>query len=87
MIKTLTLTPTLRAAIDSVDRAQRAARPGCESASLVELLKLGLADELLLAIAAQAGVGRVAALERLPKARAVSVVEPTPRRRRRRRAG
>jgi hypothetical protein len=87
MLKQLTLTPTLRAAIDSVHRAEAAYRRGQESAEVVEIPKLGLADEVLVAVAAQTEAARRATLARLPKAKAavVPVVDIALRRKARRR--
>jgi hypothetical protein len=89
MIKRLTLTPALRAAIDSVHRAEAAYVPGRDSASVVEIPKLGLADELLIALAVQGAEGRWLDLDRLPRAKAavVPVVDLELRRKRVRRRG
>lgn len=85
MLKRLTLTPALRAAIDSVQRAEAAYQPGRMSAAGVEIAKLGLADELLIAVAAQSADARLL-LDQLPKARAAVVDLERRRRGRRRRA-
>lgn len=79
MIRTLTITPALQAAIDAVRKAERDYAPGGESSSVVELPKLALATALLDAIQAQT-------LARLPRRAMRDIVDVRPGSRRRRRA-
>lgn len=64
MLKHLELTPALLAAIDSVERAERSYIRGGESSGAIEIPKLGLADAVMAAVAAQ----RIERLEGLPRA-------------------
>jgi hypothetical protein len=79
MVKHIEITPELQQAIDAVDAAEEHYLPGGESASVIELPKLALADAFLAALQAQR-------LAKLPgRARVVPVVveiEMRPRRRR-----
>lgn len=85
-MKTLTITPTMRAALTAVDAAEQGYLPGYDSASVIELPKLALAEAVLDAVKAQAqrSTERAARLSTLPKARPVAVVEVTLRPKRRR---
>jgi hypothetical protein len=79
MIKRLDLTPALCAAIEAVRTAEKTYRPGGESASVVELPKLALANAVLDAVQQQT-------LARLPHRadRGIVQVRLTPIRRGRR---
>lgn len=74
MIKTLTLTPEILAALADVRRAERVYVPGRDSAAVVEIPKIDLADAVLDAIATQAERTRLQRLQTLPKPRPVPVV-------------
>lgn len=74
MIKTLTLTPEILAALAAVRRAEQTYVPGVVSAAKIEIPKLDLADALLRALAEQADAARVARLAQLPKAKPVPVI-------------
>ena len=86
MIKKLDLTPELRAALDSVQKAEAAYAPGRMSASLVEIPKLGLADAVLYEVHVQTEQARLERLQRLPRTRPVAVVDLQSRRKRKRSA-
>lgn len=73
MMKTLILTPAILAALEAVRDAEQRYEPGRDSAAVIELPQLDLADAILAAIAAQTAARR-ARLETLPKARPVPVV-------------
>jgi hypothetical protein len=85
MVRTLDLTPALRAAIDAVHHAERTYVPGVDSAARVEIPKLDLANAILEAIDAQAEIEHLERLNRLPRKRPtpVAVVEVELRHKRR----
>jgi len=69
MLKRLEVTDAIREALAAIERADAVYVPGRDSASLIELPKLALADVVLAAVAAQ----QTQRLRRLPT-RAVPVV-------------
>lgn len=80
-MKRLELTQPMRDALEAVARAQRFYVPGRDSASIVELPKLALADAMLAAVRAQTD-----RLAKLPARAVTPVVEVSIRPKRRRRA-
>lgn len=88
MLKHLELTDVLRARIEAVQAALMVYQPGRESASVIELPKLDLADAMLAEYARQLvkTAQRAARLASLPKPALMPIVEVTIRPKRRRRA-
>jgi hypothetical protein len=86
MLKHLELTDAMRARIEAVQAALMTYAPGGESAAVVELPKLALADVVLAEYARQAidAARRAARLARLPKPTLTPIVEVTLRPKRRR---
>lgn len=74
MIKTLTLTPAILAALAAVREAEEFYIPGRDSSAVIEVPEIDLARAVLAAIEAQQEQTRQQRLQALPKAKPVPVV-------------